>query len=167
MCEWEAWIHRCRHVIYHQYSTCSNEHCKQPKDAGFTPVYAIRYKWKCKRCDPTDPHYLSDLNIMIVGRQVVGLGNGLWNELKVEDGRETWVRYWTREDHSGGAAGGLVGCMDAFWFLKLPGLRWELHLNNRKFFNLMFWMCLEEWYELAGSPCLRVYDLDMWILITE
>jgi hypothetical protein len=117
MCEWEAWIHRCRHVIYHQYSTCSNEDCKQPKDAGFTPVYAIRYKWKCKRCDPTDPHHLSDLNIMIVGRQVVGLGNELWNKLKVEDGRETWVRCWTREDHSGGAAGGLVGCMDAFWFL--------------------------------------------------
>ncbi len=46
---------------------------------------------------------------MIVGRQVLDLGNVVWNELKVEDGIETWVKWLVREGHTGGEVEGWKG----------------------------------------------------------
>jgi hypothetical protein len=48
----------------------------------------MRYPWNCKSCDPSSSHHDSDSNRNIKGRQVVYLGKGKWNEIKVEGGRE-------------------------------------------------------------------------------
>jgi hypothetical protein len=86
---------------------------------------------------------------MTVGHQLVELGNGVWEELVVEDGRERWERLWMNMGQVRRALGKRLYAAEYSWIWTLPDLRF-LSLNFK------VWICSNLWLWLYGGDLGRL-----------